>query len=107
MILMLILMLIWITLLICIAVFYNKEINEYFTEASRYVQSACTNLGFSECLQTSQCGWLKDGYVSRCLQGTPIGPLNPKLQPDAENSPRGNIQYGRWIFSHPNPFIFC
>ena len=79
---------------------------EYFTEAQRYFPSRCTNLSFNKCLQTSECGWLIDGN-SRCLPGTPIGPLNPKLQPDAEYSPKGNIQYSRWTYAQPNPFIFC
>jgi hypothetical protein len=68
--------------------------------------SKCTNLDFYKCLQTSHCGWLIDGMnLSKCLPGTPIGPLNPKLQPDAESSKYGNIQNDRWVYSHQNPFI--
>lgn len=78
---------------------------ENYTSAKRFFESRCTNLDFKKCLQTSQCGWLIDDEQSRCLQGTPIGPLNPKLQPDAENSFKKNTQYDRWIFNNINPFI--
>jgi len=86
----------------------NISFTEKFTGAERYIPSRCKNLDFNTCLQTSHCGWLVDGkYNSRCLQGTPVGPINPKLQPDAESSRRRNVQYDRWIYSHQNPFIFC
>lgn len=86
----------------------NKRMSENFTGAERYYPSRCTNLDFNTCLQTSHCGWLVDGkYNSRCLQGTPVGPINLRLQPDAESSRRRNVQYDRWIYSHQNPFIFC
>lgn len=82
--------------------------SENFTEAERYSPSLCTNLDFNKCIQTSHCGWLVDGkYSSMCLPGTPVGPLNHKLQPDSVSSKYGNIQNDRWIYSHQNPFIFC
>jgi len=82
--------------------------SEKFTSAQRYYPSTCAKLDFKNCLQTSGCGWLVNGEnYSRCLAGTPVGPLNPKLQPDAEESQRRNVQHDRWIYSHPNPFIFC
>ena len=81
---------------------------EKFTSAEIYHQSKCTSLNFNNCLQTSGCGWLINGNnYSQCLPGTPVGPINPKLQPDAEESQRRNVQHDRWIYSHPNPFIFC
>jgi hypothetical protein len=87
--------------------YYNVKIKEKFSSAQLYFPDHCKNLNFSDCLKTSHCGWLVDHDYSRCVQGTPMGPLNSKLQPDAENSVRGNTQYDRWIYSHQNPFIFC
>jgi hypothetical protein len=79
---------------------------ENFTDIEGHFSNQCTNLDFNKCLKTSYCGWLIDGtYLSKCLPGTPDGPLNPKLQIDAESSKYGNIQNDRWIYSQ-NPFIF-
>ena len=85
----------------------NTKIHEKFSSAHLYFPDHCKNLTKDDCLQTSHCGWFVDDNYSRCLQGTPIGPMNPNLQPDAENSIRGNVQHDRWIYSHQNPFIFC
>ena len=114
-------------LFIYVKILTNNAIKENFTHAHTYQEhlvpnytlseknsdkiytpSRCANLNFNNCIQTSQCGWLLNGSdYSRCLPGTPVGPLNPKLQPDAENNTTGNIQNNSWIYSHRNPFIFC
>lgn len=85
----------------------NIEMVEKFNNSDLYYPDHCKNLDFTKCLQTTHCGWLLDSDNSRCLQGTAVGPLNQNLQPDAENSIKGNIQYDRWIYSDRNPFIFC
>ena len=82
-------------------IFSRFVLKENFISANRYFKSRCNNLNFKKCLQTSSCGWLNDENP-RCLTGTPIGPLNPKLQPDSDNDSNN-----RWIFNYPNPFIFC
>lgn len=86
---------------------FSQKVLENFLPNERHFLSKCENLNVNECLETSGCGWLIDGYeYSRCLDGTPVGPLNPKLQPDAENSRRKNVQHDSWIYANPNPFIF-
>ena len=90
-----------------IYILYNIKIYENFSSSQLYYPNHCKNLTYNDCLQTSYCGWLIDDIYSRCLQGTPMGPMHPNLQPDAENSVRGNVQHDRWIYSHQNPFIFC
>ena len=86
-------------------VYSNRRVKETFTAADRYYNSPCTGLNFDNCMKVSNCGWLTDDpNYSRCLPGTPVGPLNPKLQPDAEQSMKGNIQYDMWIYSNPDPF---
>lgn len=77
---------------------FSTHIIENYSGIHSHLKNRCANLDFKNCLQKTQCGWLVNNNQSRCLQGTPIGPLNPKLQPDAENSFRKNIQYDRWIF---------
>jgi len=99
----------FIILIIILLINYycNNKINENFFSSQLYYPDHCKNLNKNKCLQKSYCGWLIDDVYSRCVQGTPMGPLNPNLQPDAENSIKKNIQYDRWIYSHKNPFLFC
>ena len=99
-------------ILICIlfgfwVVFYylHQPEKEKFTASDRYFNSNCVGLNFDNCMKISNCGWLKnDLNYSRCLPGTPVGPLNPKFQPDAEQSIKGNIQSDMWIYSNTNSF---
>lgn len=69
-------------------------------------ETRCDHLSMRECLNTPRCGWLtnRGGHFGRCLPGTPVGSLNPRHIPDAEDSIRKNITLDNWKYSY-SPFV--
>jgi hypothetical protein len=87
-----------------------KEINLHVPGYYPRETSRCDNLSVNKCLLTHGCGWLSEpgnkdlSFYGRCYPGTPIGPLNPKLYPNVEDSEKRNL-IDQWKYANPNPFV--
>lgn len=95
----------YLILFFLLIVFILSNIKEnYYT-----YNNHCQNLNYKECLDKPKCGWLKDRMPAkgRCVVGSPEGPLDPRLLPEAEEGYYKNRQIDFWTYSRANNNYSC